>query len=135
MFSISAIAATASSADFAHQHRDFGEPRQLRGAPAPLAGDDFVAAGDLAHQDRLHQPLRANRVGQLLQRLAVHLGARLVFAGRQLRHLHHAQVALRRRGVVLAAQQRVEPASQSLKLGHLCSPRPCGLNACPSGCV
>ena len=43
----------------AHQHRHMGQPRQLCGAPAPLAGDDFIAAvGKLAHQDRLHDSLR-----------------------------------------------------------------------------
>ena len=103
---------------FAHQHRHLVEPRHLRGAPAAFTGDNFMAARDFTHQDRLHQPLCADGIGQFLQRLAVHLGARLVFAGHQLRHIHHAQVALRRRRVVFAAQQRIEAAPESLEFGH-----------------
>src|SRR5687767_12058763 len=61
---------------------------QLRSAPAPLSGDDFVAAWLLGaggvverpHDDGLYQTLRLNRVGELLQTLLTHIDARLIFA-------------------------------------------------------
>ncbi len=96
---------------FAQQHRHFVQPGQPRRPPAPLPRNDLEPIRDFARQDRLHQTLRADRVGQLLQRFTIHLRARLIFAGRELRHVHHAQFALWRRGVVLAAEQCVESAS------------------------
>ncbi|MNM79664.1 hypothetical protein D3C81_916040 [compost metagenome] len=68
-------------ADLAHQRRNAFQAGQLAGAPAAFAGDDLVAlAIDRAHHDRLHQPLAADRVGQLLECLRVHVAARLVLA-------------------------------------------------------
>ncbi len=47
MFSISAIAAAASSGTALHQHRHLGQAGQLRGAQAPFARDDLVATAPL----------------------------------------------------------------------------------------
>src|SRR5690606_27486517 len=41
------------------------EPGLLRGPPAPLAGDDLVAARHGTHDDRLHETLVADGVGKL----------------------------------------------------------------------
>ena len=47
-------------------------------APAALAGDQLVPAGlPRPHDDRLHEPLRANRVGQRARRLVVEALPRL----------------------------------------------------------
>ena len=53
----------------------------LARAPAAFTGDDLKAAAtDRAHDDRLHDALGLDRVGQFLQRLGVHVPAWLVFA-------------------------------------------------------
>src|SRR5690606_7569984 len=74
--------------DVADDGRHDLEARHLRGPPAPLAGDDLVA--DLAaavaqrpHDDRLHDALRADRLGELGQGLLAHVDARLVLAALQ----------------------------------------------------
>src|SRR5690606_4325790 len=65
------------------------EARHLGGAPAPLAGDDLVAdlAGGAVSQrpddDRLHDALRADRFGELGERLLAHVDPRLVLAALQ----------------------------------------------------
>ena len=49
--------------DFAHHDGHGGEPRLLRGAPAPLARDDLVALAVAADEDRLHDPALADGGG------------------------------------------------------------------------
>src|SRR6266571_620478 len=69
----------------ADERRDLGETGDFRRAPAPLACDDLVAVvSDRPHENRLHQALRPDRSGELLQRAVVHLRARLVAAALQL---------------------------------------------------
>jgi hypothetical protein len=63
MFSTNASASAALSAPRGPT-RDFDKTRLRCGAPTPLARDDLEpAALDRAHQNRLHDALRANRVG------------------------------------------------------------------------
>src|SRR5690606_6029884 len=65
------------------------EAGHLRRAPAPLAGDGLVAdlAGTAVAQrpddDRLHDALRADRLGELGERLLPHVDARLLLAALQ----------------------------------------------------
>ena len=73
--------------DTADQRRNFVQARHLRGTPAALTSDDFVTARlsrltfvDRPHDDRLHQPLRADGVRQLLQAFRPHVDAWLVLA-------------------------------------------------------
>ncbi|MPM46201.1 hypothetical protein SDC9_92899 [bioreactor metagenome] len=105
----------------------------MRGTEAPLAGNDFVLAGvvapgELAHQNRLHDALGLDALGQLVQGTFVHAGARLVLAGH-----HHIecqgarQIGLRpaRSGLLcftdLGAQQGFQTTSQALGfLSHHC---------------
>ena len=64
--------------EVADDHRDFVQPRLLRRAPAPLAGDDLVAVAVRADDDRLDQPARRDRGGELVERGLVEMAARLV---------------------------------------------------------
>ena len=71
MFSISAIAAAASSGTSRTSTGTLVEPGQAGGADAALAGDDLEAAAgadQATHQDRLHHALRLDALGQLVQR-------------------------------------------------------------------
>ena len=66
---------------FAHQRGDLFETGHLRGAPAPLAGNQLVTVAiDRPHQYRLHQALRPDGGGELGERLLVHPGSRLIAA-------------------------------------------------------
>ena len=106
----------------------------MAGAPAPLAGDDFVFVGaDGTHHDRLHHALRANRIGEFFERFLIHIATRLVFAAlnkfnRQMPQLtvfHFATVSRLYHcrcncsfnsnllGGVMAAKQSVQSPSQS----------------------
>ncbi len=92
----------------AHQHRHRVQPGQPGRPKAPLAGDDFIhrartahglglpllrlpgsqaalaiVLGQAAHQNRLHDALRLDAFGQLVQRAFVHARARLVGAGHE----------------------------------------------------
>ena len=117
MFSISDMASAASSGTSRTSAGTSLEARHLRRAPAPLAGDQLVAvAVHRAHQERLHQALRADRGGELGERLLVHLRARLVLA--RAGCAPTGSVSSASRGDLVAAEQRVEPAAQSLGLVH-----------------
>jgi hypothetical protein len=97
----------------------------LRGAPAALAGDDFVfVVADRPHHDRLHQALRAYRIGKLFECFLIHVAARLVFAALQKLHRQFAQIGIGRHGgdrivlggffrCLMTAEQRIETATQS----------------------
>ena len=102
MFSISAIAAAASSGDVANQHRNPLEAGKASGADAALAGDDLEAVAgaaiDAAHQHRLHHALRLDALGQLVQAGLVHARSRLVAAGLQLLHGERSRLAVARGG-------------------------------------
>ena len=70
------------------------------------AGDDLEApAVDRPHQDRLHDPLLADRERELVERRAVHARARLVLARANLADRERHQRVLAR---LLAAQQRIQ---------------------------
>ena len=76
-----------------HQRRDLLEPGQLGGTPAPLAGDELVAAaGPRAHEHRLHDAALGDRAGERLQRLLVEPPARLGGVGRDELHRQLAQL-------------------------------------------
>ena len=69
-----------------NDNREVVERRTLGGAPAALAGDDFIGvglSGDGADQDRLQQAVMADRPRQLLQRRLVEMSPRLELAGAQ----------------------------------------------------
>ena len=61
-------------AELADDRRDFVQPRPLRRAPAPLAGDDLEAVAVRADDDRLDDAARLDRGGELVQRLFVEDG-------------------------------------------------------------
>ena len=68
-----------------HQHRNRLQTGQTRGAKAPFASNDLVfasvvALGELPHQNGLHDALRLDGLGQLVQRPFVHARSRLVNA-------------------------------------------------------
>src|SRR5207237_6872885 len=99
------------------------QARELGGAEAALAGDDLVAlrlrarALERTHEDRLHDALAADALGQLVQRALVHAGARLVLAGLHLRDLQRGRLRRaargRRRLVDLRAEESLEAHSQA----------------------
>lgn len=109
----------------AHQRRDLFQSGLLAGPPAPLAGNDLVAAiGDRPHHDGLHHALGLDRLRQFLQRLRVHVATRLVLAALHQVEGDLLQLAavglygfLLQFGGTRAAQQGIEPASQSTFLG------------------
>ena len=68
----------------------------LRRAPAPLAGDDLVAALGRAHDDRLHEALGADRLGELGQLVLAEVLARIEPARAHIRRSAPALLALRR---------------------------------------
>ena len=91
-------------AHVADDGRHVGEARDLRGAPAALAGDDLVAlrfAGrrraERAHDDRLHDALGLDGVGEFGEGFLAHVLARLVLALLQQVHRHVGQLLARRR--------------------------------------
>jgi len=101
---MSAIAAAASS-DFVHwalaRGRALGKSTPgWAGVPCrqPLRAD---VVGQAAHQHRLHHPLGADALGQLVQRALVHARARLIRAGHQI-----AQAQLARRVRRLGVDRR-----------------------------
>ena len=77
---------------FAHDDRHDLQFGQLRRAPAPFAGDDFITAlGQFTRQDRLHHTLHSDRSREFVQRCFVHAAARLVLAGFELFDFQVAQ--------------------------------------------
>src|SRR5882757_2586164 len=69
----------------ANERRDFLETGDFRRAPASLPCDDLVTVTpDRPHENGLHQSLLPDRCRELLKRVLVHLGARLVTAALQL---------------------------------------------------
>ena len=94
----------------ANDRRHGGEARDLRGAPAAFAGDDFVAlrfarrgAVDGANDDGLDDALRLDRRRQLFERFLAHVDARLVLASlqqveREIGEFVTGQLGGRRRG-------------------------------------
>src|SRR5438552_2217252 len=64
--------------DLAHDDRHLAESGETRRAEAPLTGDELVAAVAVgADEQRLQNPLGADRSGELVQRRLVEVGARL----------------------------------------------------------
>jgi hypothetical protein len=89
----------------ADDRRDIREAGLLRGAPAPLAGDNFVALRlakvrlpDGPHDDRLNHALRLNRLRKLRQTFRAHIETRLILAPlQQIERQHREALAGRRR--------------------------------------
>ena len=106
-------------AHFEQEHRHVMQARDLRGAPAPLAGDDFVLidrAAHSAHQDRLNHAALADRRRKLVEFGIRKDAARIARIGFEKfdRHTALAARALQHRGFVAdIADQRGEPAAQS----------------------
>ena len=104
--------------EFAHDDRDGVQADALSGAPAPLAGNDFIAFGTRGvvhgtNQNRLHDPLSFDRSGQFAQRCLVHPGARLVFTG--LQRTHGKCFLALRFGRHIGREKGVEPAATEPK--------------------
>jgi len=118
----------------AHQHRHLLQSRDLRGTPAPLSGDDFVAAVvDRPYQDRLHQSLLAYGRGQFLERGVVHLRARLVAAALQLVDAQHGLMLGRRLAVGVPVEQSVQAPAQPPELhGATAAERPLRVRTSPT---
>ncbi|KSV69244.1 hypothetical protein N182_32735 [Sinorhizobium sp. GL2] len=67
----------------ANDNRDFGEPGQLCGTPAALAGDDLVAIdADGASNDRLDNTMLTDRIGEILEFGFVELTTRVARVAR-----------------------------------------------------
>jgi hypothetical protein len=98
--------------------RHFMKLRELRGAPAPLAGDDLVGVGSLgmaAHEERLQHALLADRVGKRAQRVVIEAAARLKPSRPQQLDrdgLRRALPIMRRDILALLAEQRGKPAAE-----------------------
>ena len=112
-------------AEAADEDRDLVQPDALRRAPAPLAGDQLVLGGlpahrrpHRAHQQRLHDPLAADRLRQPLQLLLGEMAARLERRGTDRLDRHRADAAradaarLGRKLRPGLAEQRRETASE-----------------------
>ena len=100
------------------QHRHLVQAGELCRAPAPLAGDDFVAVGlgrMPAHQDRLEDAVGADRGGEGFELVLVEPAPRLQRARLQLLDRQLARRA-RRRGLRTFAQQRREAAPEAALL-------------------
>ena len=85
----------------------FGQLQELRGAPAAFAGNQFKMAVPLAHNERLHDALFADGIGQFAQRLGGKILARLerTRADPVQRHALHA---LARVGRGRGSRRRIE---------------------------
>src|SRR5919201_4282930 len=103
----------------AHDRGNLLESCHLRGAPAPLAGDELIAAIDWAYHYGLQQPLRANRLRQLGKRALIHARSRLVAARADARDADSGERLAWRR---VRAKECIEPAAESLRL-HAAAPR------------
>ena len=62
---------------FAGDDGHFGQLQELRRAPAAFAGNQFKKTASLAHNERLHDALFADGIGQFTQRLGRKILARL----------------------------------------------------------
>src|SRR5919204_2448617 len=95
----------------ADKRGDAPDPRLLRRPPAPLAGDQLVAAGGpRPDDDRLQEALRLDRARQAVRRLRQEPPARLARVG--VDRLER-ELGERRRRVAEAADQDVEPAPET----------------------
>src|SRR6185437_14185254 len=99
--------------------RHLVELRELRGAPAPLAGDDLIGVGGVgmpAHEERLEDALLADRIGEGAQRVVVEPASRLEAPGAQeadrQRLAAGALPIVRRVFLALLAEERRKSASE-----------------------
>ena len=109
----------------ADQHRQAVQPGQRGSAKTPLARNDFVfaavaAAAQAPHQNRLHDALRLDGFGQIVQRALVHAGARLVLTGHYVAQAQRGRqagaarrAAQRLRVINSGAEQHFKPATQA----------------------
>src|SRR5438874_11598648 len=79
-------------AGLAHDDREPLEAGAHRRAQPALAGDQLVAPRDAAHDQRLEEPVAADRVGELAERLVVEVPARLLGVGHDLVDRHRQLV-------------------------------------------
>ena len=68
-----------------HQHRHFDQTSNARSTETAFTSNDFVLAsvltlGQLAHQNRLHDALGLDTLGQLIERALIHACAWLILA-------------------------------------------------------
>jgi len=106
--------------------------RLLRRAPAAFAGNDLVAAVERPNDDRLDQPARADRRGELAQRILVEVPPRLAgmgFDAADRQHLDAAASLSRDRSFLRhfaekrgkAPPQSRRPAAERLIAAHAAS--------------
>ena len=81
LFLVIAVLLILAVVGLPHDDGDFGQAEQLGGAPATFAGDEFQVAVALPHDQRLHNALLLDRVGQLAQRFRGEVLAGLQGAG------------------------------------------------------
>ena len=95
------------------------------GRPQPaLAGDQFVALGPLPNQERLQDPVLADRLGQLLQGRRLEGAPGLVWIGpdrsdRDLQGSGRPGAAARLIEVIPGRDQRFQPATESTTPVHV----------------
>ena len=97
---------------FAGDDGHFRQLQQLRRAPAAFAGDQFKKTAAFAHDERLHDALFADGIGQFAQRLGGKILARLERAGADAvqRHALHALARVGRGRRDRRAVRRTVPA-------------------------
>src|SRR5207249_11536378 len=62
---------------FSQDDRHFGQPKQLGGAPSPFTSDKLEMAVSLPNNERLHDALLLNRIGQFAQGFCREIFSRL----------------------------------------------------------
>ena len=98
---------------------DFLEVGAFGGAPAPLSGDDLVAAGfDAAHDDRLNHPVRTNGARELLETRLVERSARLIVVGLDQIDIDVERRARRRERVGRVGDERAQSFAKGLSFFH-----------------
>ena len=87
----------------AFDHRDGGEAEFVSGAPAAFAGDEFEAAVDQTHDERLDDAVLADRFDEVVERSLEKLGARLQRAWHHLlvRDIPHPFQIIRRHPAII----------------------------------
>ena len=124
-----------------HDRRDAAHARALGGPEAPLAGDEPVAVAIALHDDRVQEPVQADRLGHGVETGIVEVTAWLLGIGRDLawvdRDQHDVAVLVPRRSGKKGVQSPAEAAPAEAAGGvvhavHGARPQPVAAPAAPS---